>query len=135
MWLTAIPFFCIYLFGSYDYVMVHTRNEGYLLSLGRGTALIDYFTDYPLYLSAVWAVNITGGLLAPLLLLLRHRWAVETAVVSSAAMFLLTAVTFIRLDRFEIFGLWYSLFDMTILLLTAAFTGYTFKLKKKELLR
>jgi hypothetical protein len=129
MWITSILLFALYLFGLYDYVMVHTLNEDYLLSLDRGTAVIDYFTGYPLFLSAVWAVNIAGGLLAPVLLLIRHRLAPEAAFISFIAMLLLLIITFTIFDRLETFGHLYSLFDTAILLVTAAFGVYSLKLR------
>lgn len=55
-----------------DYVQGHCGADG-----------VAYFTDYPLVFRVIWTINILGGLIAPVLLVARSRWALSVAVVAA----------------------------------------------------
>ena len=61
-------------FGCFDYLMTQTRNADYLAHFTDPQRV--YFESFPLWMEAMWAIGVWGGLLGALLLLLRSRWAV-----------------------------------------------------------
>ena len=71
-------------FGAFDYVMTQTRNQAYLA--GFTDPQRAYFESFPLWMEAVWAFGVWGGLAGSLLLLVRSRWAVAAFAVSLAGL-------------------------------------------------
>lgn len=74
--------------GAFDYVMTETRNADYLR--GFTPEQLAYFTAFPKWVVAAWALAVWGGVAGSLGLLWRRRWAVPVFGLSLAAM----AVTF-----------------------------------------
>lgn len=67
-------------FGCFDYLMTQTRNEDYLAHFTDPQRA--YFDSFPLWMEAVWALGVWGGLAGSLLLLARSRYAVAAFAVS-----------------------------------------------------
>ncbi|TCP99840.1 hypothetical protein EDD79_103228 [Serpentinicella alkaliphila] len=60
--------------------MMLSHNEAYYNSQGYGLDVFEYFTDYPILPLVFWTINVGSGLIAPVLLLFRSRWAVLVAL-------------------------------------------------------
>lgn len=60
-------------FGGYDYVMTQTGNAAYLAQFTAEQRA--YFDSYPMWMEAVWAIGVWGGVLGAVLLLLRNKLA------------------------------------------------------------
>lgn len=67
-------------FGCFDYLMTQTRNADYLAHFTDPQRA--YFDSFPIWMEAVWALGVWGGLAGSLLLLARSRYAVAAFVVS-----------------------------------------------------
>lgn len=101
LWLVGFFFVFIYAYGAYDYFLMLGHNESYYNSKGFGDAVVVYFTDYPIIHLVFWTANIFSGLLAPFLLLLRSRWAVQVSLISAVSILCLEGVTFTLLQTNE----------------------------------
>ena len=85
LWLTGILGTLWTAFGCYDYVMTQSKNMAYLEMMG-GPEVIEYFTTFPGWVVAFWAVGVWGSLLGSLLLLVRRRLAVPVYGLSIAGL-------------------------------------------------
>jgi hypothetical protein len=71
-------------YGAYLYLMSQTRNPGYMAQFTAEQQA--YLDSYPMWMDAVWAVGVWGGVLGAVLLLLRMRWAVWAFMASVIAL-------------------------------------------------
>jgi len=124
LWLIGLFFIFIYTNGIYDYFMMLGHNVDYYNSKHYGKAVFEYFTNYPLMFLILYTTNIFCGLIAPILLLFRTRWAVHAAFVSAVSMLCLDVLTFALRNRWNVFGPWISLFDIALLIMTWGFFFY-----------
>ena len=62
-------------FGCYDYVMTQSKNVAYLEMMG-GPDVVTYFTSFPAWVVAFWAIGVWGSLIGSLFLLARSHRAV-----------------------------------------------------------
>ena len=70
--------------GAFDFVMTFTRNESYMSSFTPEQ--LDFFTGFPKWVIACWAVAVWGALLGSILLLLRSGHAVFVFALSILGM-------------------------------------------------
>ena len=70
-------------YGGYDYVMTQTNNAAYLAQYTAEQRA--YFDSFPLWMEAVWAIGVWGGVLGAVLLLLRMKWAFHAFLASLIA--------------------------------------------------
>ncbi len=82
-----------------------------------------------------WTLNVFSGLMAPILLHIRSRWAVQVALVSSVSILALELITFAFMDRWNILGPWISLFDIGILILTFGLFFYCRVMTRRGVLK
>lgn len=71
-------------FGCFDYLMTQTRNAQYLANFTDPQRV--YFESFPVWMEAVWAFGVWGGMAGSLLLLARSRHAVTAFAVSLAGL-------------------------------------------------
>lgn len=71
-------------FGCFDYLMTQTRNAQYLANFTDPQRV--YFESFPVWMEAVWAFGVWGGMAGALLLLMRSRHAVAAFAVSLAGL-------------------------------------------------
>ena len=71
-------------FGAFDYLMTQTRNAQYLASFTDPQRI--YFESFPIWMEAMWATGVWGGLAGSLLLLARSRYAVAAFALSLAGL-------------------------------------------------
>lgn len=72
-------------FGAFDYFMTRTKGADYINQMMPGvdgTRFMAYINAFPIWVSVAWALGVWGGLAGAILLLMRHRWAVPTLLVS-----------------------------------------------------
>lgn len=131
LWGIGTLFIFIYFIGSYDFVMIQVHNIGYLNSLDIKGDVMGYFTNYPLILKILWAINIISGLLAGIFLLLRKKTAILFALSSAISKLILDIFTFSFMKRWEIFGAKASCTDLSILLITFGFLIYCVRVRNK----
>ncbi|MBB4932313.1 lipid-A-disaccharide synthase-like uncharacterized protein [Lipingzhangella halophila] len=135
LWLVGVLFLLLYAAGLYDYLMVLDLNEDYFASEGFGPAHLEYFSDYPVLPRVFWTIGIFTGVLAPVLLLLRLRWATWLALVAAVAQLALAVFTFGFMERWEVFGPATSLFDSGIIAFTFGLALYCHWMTRRGLLR
>lgn len=135
LWLMGLFFIFIYVYGTYDYFMMLGHNLDYYNSKNYGEAVVAYFTEYPMLFLAFWTLNIFCGLIAPILLLFRTRWAVWIALISAVSMLCLEVLTFAFRNRWNVLGPWISLFDIALLILTFGLFFYCKALAKRCVLK
>ena len=71
-------------FGAFDYLMTQTRNAAYLAGFTDPQRV--YFESFPMWMEAMWALGVWGGLAGSLLLLARSRFASAAFGVSLAGL-------------------------------------------------
>ncbi len=71
-------------FGAFDYLMTQTRNAQYLANFTDPQRI--YFESFPIWMEAMWAIGVWGGLAGSLLLLARSRHAVAAFALSLAGL-------------------------------------------------
>jgi uncharacterized membrane protein len=117
-WLIGVFFIFVYAYGIYDFFMMLGHDAAYYSSRSYGAVVVTYFTDYPPLLLIFWVTNIVSGVIAPILLLLRSRWAVQVSLISAISILILQFLTFTFRNRWNVLGPWISLFDIAIMLMT-----------------
>ena len=73
--------------GAYDYTMTQTRNMEYLTQAATNAGvpldiMLDYYTTFPAWADAVWAMGVWGAVAGSILLLLRNRFAYHAFLIS-----------------------------------------------------
>ena len=114
----------IYIMGTYDFFMMLSHNEAYYVSKGYGEIIHDYFTDYPVAGLVLWVGNLVSGLTAPILYLLKNKWAYIAAYASFLLDLFLILFGAIWKNRFGVFDLPVICFDIFILIITFLFGAY-----------
>ncbi|OEF96663.1 hypothetical protein [Desulfuribacillus alkaliarsenatis] len=134
LWFIGILFLFLYAYGVYDFVMMLGHNVEYYSSNNYGDEVFEYFTDYPVLTLMLWIINIVSGVIAPILLLFRSRWAVMMALISAISILILQFITFAFMNRWNVFGPWVSLFDIAIMLMTFGLFVYCKAMAKRDVL-
>jgi hypothetical protein len=135
LWLVGVFFVFLNACGVYDYFMMLGHDPAYYQMNKHGEAVVAYFTDYPILFNVFWAVSISSGLIASILLLVRSRWAVPGALICFVSLICLDVLTFALRDRWHVFGPWSALFDIIILLMMYVLFLYSQKMAKIGVLR
>lgn len=135
LWIIALLLFFIYANGVYDYFMMLSLNDSYYASKHYGEEVKLYFAHYPLFPLILYTLNIFSGVIAPILLLLRSRWATPIALLSVISISGLECITFTWMNRWNILGTMISLFDIGILLITVGMYLYCRFLSQRRLLK
>lgn len=120
--------------GAVDYVMTQTRNEAYLSKFTPEQ--LAYFTGFPVWVVATWAIAVWGGVLGALLLLLKRKLAVWVLLVSLMAMVLTTFHNFVLSNGMEVMGDGESLvFTAAIFVIAVVLYLYATTMEKRGILR
>ena len=106
-WPVALLAIVFYAAGAVDYTLTKLSVGFYVAS--RPEAQVAFAQGLAIWLDAVWAVCVWGGLLGAWLLLRRNRWCVLLLFVSTAALVLL--------------AVWLSLFTRPTLIGVAGLSG------------
>ena len=119
-------------YGGYDYVMTQTNNAAYLAQFTAEQRA--YFDSYPMWMEAVWAVGVWGGVLGAVLLLLRMKWAFH-AFLASLIAFAVSVVYGQMSEGAALMGTTGVIFSAAIFLLGLAFVMYSRMMTRKRVLR
>jgi len=84
LWIVGIVALLWNLIGAMDYIMTETENEGYMSKFTPEQ--LEFFYSFPVWLVALWAIAVWGGVLGAVLLLLRKKLALPVLVVSFLCM-------------------------------------------------
>ncbi len=133
-------------YGGYDYTMSMTQGATYMAASGMTPDQIAYYDTMPVWMTAVWAIGVWGGVLGSLLLLLRNKLAFPVFVVSFAAF--LTSLLyvyglsdagkvmgFMMKDGVKVASSMVIIMNVVIAAGCAFFTGYAWMMSKKGVLR
>ncbi len=119
--------------GAFDFVMTQTNNEAYMSNFTAEQ--LDFFTGFPFWVVAVWAIAVWGGVIGTLLLLLRMKWAVPVFLASFAAMVITAIHNYGFSNGVEVMGDPFSLiFTAVIFLITLALYLYARAMQKRGVL-
>lgn len=122
-------------FGAYDYVCIRLQGVDYLRQMNLTEAQISYFNAMPSWMTAVWAVEVWGGVLGALLLLARSSWAVLAFAVSLAAVFVSLAYYYVLSDSLKVMGKVSLVAQGVILAVCVLFVVYAWAMAKRRVLR
>jgi len=84
LWVVGILSLLWNAMGAFDYLMTETRNAAYMAQFTPEQ--LAYFTSFPKWVIAAWALAVWGGVLGSVLVLLRRGLAVEVFLFSFLAM-------------------------------------------------
>jgi hypothetical protein len=133
LWVMGIGALLWSAMGALDYVMTQTMNEAYMSQFTPEQ--LAFFTSFPTWVVAAWAVAVWGGVLGGLLLLLRRRYAVWVFLASLVAMVITMFQNYILSNGMEVVGDAFSLgFTAVIFLLALAFFLYARAMEKQKVL-
>lgn len=125
-------FLFLYGIAVYDYIMTVSHNQGYFEYLRYDQTVIDYFTNYPLVLLIFWTINVFGGMVTLLLMLMKKEMAFYFSAAAFVSMFLLDFITFGFRNRWNVIGAKASATDIFMLILTLGLCIYNYFLFKKS---
>lgn len=133
-------------YGGYDYTMSMTQGATYMAASGMTPDQIAYYDTMPVWMTAVWAIGVWGGVLGSLLLLLRNKLAFPVFALSFAAF--LTSLLyvyglsdagkvmgFMMKDGVKVASSMIIIMNVVIAAGCAFFTWYAWAMSKKGVLR
>lgn len=94
-----------------------------------------YFKNYPLIFNILWTLNVFGGLVAAILILIRTKWALTAAFVTVLSKFLLDILTFSFRNRWDVFGPQIAIGDLIVLIISIGFYFYCLKLNRRGIFK
>ena len=119
-------------YGGYDYIMTQTNNAAYLAQFTPEQRA--YFAGFPMWMEAVWAIGVWGGVLGAILLLLRSKWAFH-AFLASLIAFVGSVVYGQMSDGAAVMGDTGMIFSGVIFVLGLIFVMYSRMMARKRVLR
>ena len=119
-------------YGGYDYVMTQTNNAAYLAQFTPEQRA--YFDSFPMWMEAIWAIGVWGGVLGSVLLLLRSKWAFH-AFLASLVAFAVSVVYGQTSGGAAVMGTTGMVFSAAIFLLGLGFVMYSRMMTRKGVLR
>ena len=119
-------------YGGYDYVMTQTNNAAYLAQFTAEQRA--YFDSFPLWMEAVWAIGVWGGVLGAVLLLMRSKWAF-LAFLASLIAFAISVVYGQMSGASAIMGTTGTVMSGVIFILGLIFVMYSRMMTRKGVLR
>lgn len=79
--------------GAMDYVMTKSKVDWYIAALTPEQ--LDYFTAFPAWVTATWAIGVWFSVLGAILLLLRNRYAPVAFAISLLGMIATTLYNYV----------------------------------------
>jgi hypothetical protein len=126
--------------------MSMTGGAAYMAAAGMTPEQIGFYEAMPMWMTAVWATGVWGGVLGSLLLLLRNKLAFPVFVLSFAAFLTSLLYTYGLSDGGKLMGFMMKdgvkvassmIIIMNVVIATgcALFTGYAWAMAKRGVLR
>lgn len=122
----------MYSMGIYDFFMMLSHNPQYYASHNYGSAVYDYFTEYPVYFLIFWLGNLVCGFLSPLLLIFDKKVAKPLAAASVISDVILIIFTSIFRNRIAVLGQNVFMFDIFIVFITLLLYIYCCYIFRKD---
>lgn len=122
-------------YGAYDYFMSKTQGDAYFHKMGMNDAQIGFMHGYPVWMVAVWAIGVWGGLLGAVLLLARSRYAFHVFVASLAAFLVSLVYTYALSDGSKVMGSMGMIMQLVVLAGCVFFVWYSRLMTKQGVLR
>ena len=124
--LIVAVFLFLYGVAVYDYIMTVSHNQTYFEYLRYNQVVIDYFENYPLVPLVFLTINVFGGVVTLLLMLMKKEIAFYLSLVTFVSMLLLDFATFGFLNRWNVIGAKASTIDILMLILTLGLCIYNY---------
>lgn len=102
LWVVAVLSLLWNSMGALDYTMTETRNAAYLKDFTPEQ--LAYFTSFPKWVIATWALAVWGGVAGSVALFWRSRWAATIFLVSLVSMLITFAHNYLLSDGYRIMG-------------------------------
>jgi hypothetical protein len=146
LWVVGVIALLWNAYGGYDYFMSMTQGETYMAGAGMTPDQIAYYSAMPVWMTAVWAVGVWGGVLGSVLILLRNKLAFPVFAASFAAFLLSLLYTYGLSDGGKVMGYMMQdgvkvassmivIMNVVIAAGCAFFTGYAWTMAKRRVLR
>lgn len=98
--------------GAFDYLATQLGLEFYLSQFSEEQ--LAYFTSFPAWMVAAWALGVWGSFVGSIALLLRKKWAFHAFAVSLAGLFVSSIYSFGLSNGAEIAGTGGMVFNAVI---------------------
>jgi hypothetical protein len=102
LWVVGVVSLLWNAMGAFDYLMTQSRSDWYMAQFT--TEQIDYFTGFPFWADAAWALGVWGAFLGSLALLLRRNWAVWLFGISVAGLVVTSIYNLVLTNGIELMG-------------------------------
>lgn len=121
--------------GAFDYLMVKTGNEEYLSAMTPEQ--LAYFTSFPTWAGAAWALGVWGAIAGALLLLFRSRFAGTAFAVSLLGMIgtMVYGLVLSEIPMLDVAGGFAMTFTLAILIIAVGLLVYARRMTKAGVLR
>ena len=116
-------------FGAFDYTMTNMQGEAYLKANEYSAEQIAYFTSFPVWAVALWAVGVWGAVLGSILLLLRKKQAVPIFTISMLALIFNSAYLYGFANGIEMMGTGGMVFAFVLFLIALFLVVYSRKMR------
>ncbi len=132
-WLIGIVALLWNAMGAMDYLMTQARNDAYMSAFTPEQ--LAFFSSFPSWVIASWAIGVWGGVLGSLFLLLRRQAAVWAFLASLIGMVVTAFQNYVLSNGMEVVGDAFSLsFTGAIFLIALGLLLYAYALRKRGLL-
>jgi len=140
LWAVGIVSLLWNAFGANDYVQTQRLNREYLGQTAEQIGVpvemvIEYYTNFPAWMDAFWALGVWGAVIASLLLLMRSRFAVHAFAASIVGLVVTTIYTAVSDMPAELSSPMMWVFSAFIWLFTIALLFYARRMKSAGVLR
>lgn len=119
------------LFGMLIYYDQVTATPESLVAANYTAEQIAFLDSTPAWVTSVFAISVTAGVLGSILLLLRKSWAVPLFVVSLAAVLIQNIHSFLLTDVVEVFGTTPVMIQTTVILVALGLVFYSRRVQAK----
>lgn len=134
LWIVAVLSLLWNSMGALDYTMTETRNAAYLKDFTPEQ--LAYFTSFPKWVIATWALGVWGSVAGSLALLARSKWAASAFSVSLVAMLLTFVHNYLLSNGYAIMGgVGAAAFTATIVAVGVALVVYARRMVQRGVLR
>ena len=133
LWIVGILAVLWHLIAVFDYLATQLELEFYLSQFTPEQ--LEYFTSFPAWMTAAWAIAVWGGLAASIGLLLRQRWTVWMFGLALAGLAVSTLYNFGMSDGAEVMGTAGVAFTAVIWVVAILLLFYAVRMRKIGVLR
>lgn len=132
LWLVGVLSLLWNAVGAWDYLMTQTQNAAYMEAFTQPQ--LDFFYGLPVWVVALWATAVWGGVLGSLLLLARKRVATTVFLVSLVCAVVVAIQNFGLSSGLEVMGGGGAAFSVAILVVAFLLWRYAQKMVRQGVL-